>query len=189
MKGSDRTGLFSLGDGARGERVVATPPSGRFWVAHNAVVLGSVSLGEDVGIWFGAVIRGDNDPIRIGNRTNIQDGCVLHADPGFPLDVGADCTVGHMAMLHGCSIGRGCLIGIGAIILNGARIGEGCLIGAGALVPEGREIPPRSVVLGAPGKVMREVTADDLDRIERGTEVYVQKARAMAAGRLRPQSG
>jgi carbonic anhydrase/acetyltransferase-like protein (isoleucine patch superfamily) len=173
-------GLYSLED-----RRVLTPANGRYWIAPNAIVLGGVTLDEDVGIWFNAVIRGDNDPIRIGARTNIQDGCVLHSDPGFPLDVGPDCTVGHMVMLHGCTIGRGCLIGIGAIVLNGAKIGDECLIGAGALIPEGKEIPPRSVVLGAPGKIVRTVTADDLARIQLGGEVYNRRWRAYKTG-LKP---
>jgi len=165
-------GLYALGD----QRVVP-PASGRYWVAPGAIVVGSVEIGDDVGIWFNAVIRGDNEPIRIGDRTNIQEGTVLHTDPGFPMHVGPNCTVGHMAMLHGCTIGQGCLIGIGAVILNGARIGEECLIGAGALIGEGKEIPPRSVVLGMPGKVVRQVTEDDLVRIRKGTEVYVDKMR------------
>ncbi len=131
------------------------PASGRYWVADNAVVLGKVTIGEDASVWFNTVVRGDNEPIVIGASSNVQDGCVLHTDPGFPLSIGAEATIGHMVMLHGCSIGRGALIGIGAIVLNGARIGEECLIGAGALIPEGKEIPPRSVVFGSPGKVMR----------------------------------
>src|SRR5215510_1989589 len=144
--------LYQL-DGDR----VSVPPDGRFWVADNAVVVGKVVIGQDASIWFNAVVRGDNEPIVIGPRANVQDGCVLHTDPGFPLDVGAEATIGHMVMLHGCSIGRGTLIGIGAIVLNGARIGEDCLIGAGALIPEGKEIPSRSVVFGSPGKVIRPV--------------------------------
>jgi carbonic anhydrase/acetyltransferase-like protein (isoleucine patch superfamily) len=173
-------GVFSLED-----RRVIVPASGRYWVAHNATVVGSVTLGEDVSVWFGTVIRADNDPIRIGDRTNIQDNSVLHADPGLPLDVGPDCTIGHMAVVHGCTIGRGSLIGIGAIILNGAKIGEECMIGAGALIPEGKEIPPRSVVLGSPGKVIRQVTEQDLARIRLGTDVYVGRWKSYAAG-LKP---
>lgn len=168
------------------ERRVEVPSNGRYWVAPNAVVIGGVTLCEDASVWFNAVVRGDNDPIRIGKRTNVQDGCVLHTDPGFPMDIGPDCTIGHLAMLHGCTIGRGSLIGIGAIILNGARIGEECLIGAGALVPEGKEIPPRSVVLGAPGKIVRAVTPDDAERIAAGVEVYVRKWQGYLRG-LREQ--
>jgi carbonic anhydrase/acetyltransferase-like protein (isoleucine patch superfamily) len=108
---------------------VETPGEGRYWVAPNAVLVGKVFLEEDVSVWFGSVIRGDNEPIRIGARSNVQEACVLHTDPGFPLMIGADCTIGHMVMLHGCTIGRGSIVGIGSIILNGAKIGEECLIG------------------------------------------------------------
>ena len=161
---------------------VTTPANGRFWVADNATVLGNVTLEEDVSIWFNVVIRGDNEPMRIGARTNIQDGCVLHSDPGFPLTIGADCTIGHMVMLHGCSIGAGSLIGIGAIVLNGAKIGEGCLIGAGALIAEGKEIPAGSVVFGSPGKVIRQLTDDDKARMRRGAAHYVTNAQRFAKG-------
>lgn len=160
-------GLFTLEGHS-----VTTPGPGRFWVADNAVVLGKVTIGEGASVWFNAVVRGDNDPIVIGPGTNIQDGSVLHADPGFPLTIGRDCTVGHMVMLHGCTIGDECLIGIGAIVLNGARIGAQCLIGAGALIPEGKVIPPRSVVFGQPGKVAREVSEDNLARMRSGAEHY-----------------
>src|SRR5512145_575871 len=136
---------------------VAVPPSGRFWVADSAIVIGRVTIGEDASVWFNSVVRGDDEPIMIGARANVQDGCVLHTDPGFPLTVGDEATIGHMAMLHGCTIGRGALIGIGAVVLNGASIGEDCMIGAGALIPEGKEIPAGSVVVGSPGKVIRQV--------------------------------
>jgi carbonic anhydrase/acetyltransferase-like protein (isoleucine patch superfamily) len=167
-------------------RDVQTPGGGNFWVAFNATVLGDVHIAEDVSIWFNSVIRGDNEPIRVGARSNIQEGCVLHVDPGFPMSIGPDCTIGHMVMLHGCAIGRGSLIGIGSIVLNGADIGEECLVGAHALIPEGRKIPPRSVVLGAPGKIVRQVTDDDLARMRAGVETYRQKWRQMAA-KMRPQ--
>ena len=157
--------LYSLDD-----KRVKTPASGRFWVADNAVVLGDVTLEDDASVWFNVVIRGDNEPIVIGARSNIQDGCILHTDPGFPMVIGPDVTVGHMAMLHGCMVGAGALIGIGAIVLNGAKIGEGSLIGAGALVGEGKEIPPRSLVLGSPGKVVRELREEDVARMRRGAE-------------------
>ena len=120
---------------------VVTPASGRFWVAPNAILLGKVKLEHEASVWFGAVLRGDNELITVGERSNVQDGSVLHTDPGFPLTIGADCTIGHMVMLHGCTIGRGSLIGIGSIILNGAKIGEECLIGANTLIPEGKDIP------------------------------------------------
>lgn len=160
----------------KGERV-ETPESGNYWVAPNAVVLGKVKLEEDASVWFGAVIRGDNELIRIGPRSNVQDGSVLHTDPGFPLDIGADCTIGHMVMLHGCTIGRGSLIGIGSIILNGAKIGEECLIGANTLIPEGKVIPARSMVLGSPGKVVRELSDEDVKRFGGAAGRYVQNWR------------
>lgn len=161
---------------------VETPASGAFWVAPSAHVIGRVSLGEHVSVWFGATIRGDNEPIRIGRRTSIQENAVLHVDPGFPMEIGEDCTIGHLAMLHGCTIGKGALIGIGAIVLNGARIGAGAMIGAGALIPEGKVIPPDVVVLGSPGKVVREVTPADRQRIEEGVEDYVAKTRLYREG-------
>ncbi len=166
-------------------RKVVTPASGRFWVADNATVLGNVIIEDDATIWFNVVVRGDNETIRIGQRSNVQDGSVLHTDPGFPLSIGADCTIGHMAMLHGCTIGDGALIGIGAIVLNGAKIGAGCLIGAGALIGEGKEIPPGSVVMGAPGKVIRQLTDADQARMKRGAEGYVMNGRRFKAGLVR----
>lgn len=135
------------------------PADGSAWIAPGAQVIGKVVLAEGVSIWFNAVLRADNEPMTIGRDTNVQDGCVFHVDPGFPLVIGADVTVGHKAILHGCTIGDGCLIGMGAVVMNGAKVGESCLIGANALVPEGREIPPRSLVLGQPAKVVR--TLDD----------------------------
>lgn len=125
------------------------------WVAGSAEVIGRVRLGEGASVWFGAVVRGDNEPIEVGDGANVQEHCVLHTDMGFPLVVGRDCTVGHRAILHGCTVGDESLIGMGAIVLNGARIGRGCLIGAGALVTEGKEIPDGSLVLGSPAKVVR----------------------------------
>jgi carbonic anhydrase/acetyltransferase-like protein (isoleucine patch superfamily) len=166
---------------------VTTPGEGRCWVAPTAVVIGKVILEEDASVWFGTVIRGDNEPIRIGARSNVQEGCVLHTDPGFPLTVGPDCTVGHMVMLHGCTIGRGSLIGIGSIILNGAKIGEECLVGANTLIAEGKEIPPRSMVLGLPGKVIRQLTDEDVKRFGGAAQRYVANWRRFAAG-LKPQA-
>jgi carbonic anhydrase/acetyltransferase-like protein (isoleucine patch superfamily) len=161
---------------------VITPGAGTFWVAPNATVLGKVEIGTDASVWFSTVIRGDNELIKIGARSNVQDGCVLHTDPGFPITIGPDSTIGHMVMLHGCTIGSRSLIGIGAIILNGAVIGDDCLIGAGALIPEGKVIPPRSVVMGAPGKVMRELTDQDAARIASGVAGYVRNWKRFAAG-------
>lgn len=167
---------------------VTVPASGRFWVADNAVLVGRISIEEDASVWFNTVARGDNEPIAIGARSNVQDGCVLHTDPGFPLTIGPEATIGHMAMLHGCTIGRGTLIGIGAIVLNGARIGDECLIGAGALIPEGKEIPSRSVVFGSPGKVIRDVGERELERMRWGVELYVNRWKTYAHS-LKPQAG
>jgi carbonic anhydrase/acetyltransferase-like protein (isoleucine patch superfamily) len=166
---------------------VAVPASGRYWVADNAVLVGKVTIEEDASVWFNTVARGDNEPILIGARANVQDGCVLHTDPGFPLAIGAEATIGHMVMLHGCTVGSGTLIGIGAIVLNGASIGSDCLIGAGALIPEGKEIPPRSVVVGSPGKVVRQVTEQDLERMRWGVQLYLDRWRAYARA-LKPQA-
>ncbi len=174
--------LFTL-DGI----AVTTPAPNRFWVAPNAVLLGKVELCEDASVWFGAVLRGDNELIRVGPRSNVQDGCVLHTDPGFPLDIGAGCTIGHMVMLHGCTIGRGSLIGIGSIILNGAKIGEQCLIGANTLIGEGKEIPPRSMVIGSPGKIIRQLSDDDVKRFGAGAGRYVANWQRYAKG-LAPQT-
>src|ERR1700760_320070 len=131
------------------------PESGEYWIAPNATVIGRVTLKRNASVWFGAVLRGDNEPIVVGEESNVQDGCVLHTDAGTPLTIGKAVTVGHLAMLHGCTIGDNSLIGIGAVVLNGARIGKNCLIGAKALIPEGKEIPDGSLVVGAPGRVIR----------------------------------
>jgi carbonic anhydrase/acetyltransferase-like protein (isoleucine patch superfamily) len=148
------------------------------WVAPGAYVIGKVQLGDDSSVWYGAVLRGDTEPIRIGARTNIQDGCVLHADPGFPATVGEGCVVGHNAVVHGCEVGDGCLIGMGATILNGAKIGAGSIVAAGAVVPENREFPPRSLVVGIPAKQVGEVTDEQAGDVERGAREYVERAAA-----------
>jgi carbonic anhydrase/acetyltransferase-like protein (isoleucine patch superfamily) len=166
---------------------VATPAGGEFWVAPNAVVLGKVKLERDASVWFGAVLRGDNELITVGERSNVQDGSVLHTDPGFPLTIGPDCTIGHMVMLHGCTIGRGSLVGIGSIILNGAKIGEECVIGANSLIPAGKEIPPRSLVMGSPGKIVRTLSDTDVLRFGGAARRYVANWKRFAAG-LRPQT-
>lgn len=140
------------------------PDSGDSWVAPDANVVGRVTLHAGASVWFGTTIRGDNEMIAIGEGSNVQENCVLHTDMGYPLTIGRDCTIGHKVMLHGCTIGDGTLIGMGAIILNGARIGSGCLVGAGALITEGKEIPDGSLVLGTPGRVVREL--DDEARAE-----------------------
>ena len=148
------------------------------WVAPGAYVVGDVRLGEQSSVWYGAVLRGDTEPVRVGSRTNIQDGCVLHADPGYPAVVGDECVVGHKAIVHGCEIGDGCLIGMGVTILNGARIGEGSIVAAGALVPEGKEYPPRSLIVGIPAKRARDVTEQQTEDIARGVRTYVERAAA-----------
>ena len=162
-----------------------TPGEGRFWIAPDAQVVGHVILAEDVGIWFGAAIRGDNEPIRIGARSNIQEGAVLHSDMGFPLTIGADVTIGHRAILHGCTIGDGALIGMGATVMNGARIGAGSIIGAGALVTEGKEIPEGSLVMGAPAKVIRALDAETRQRLLGSAAHYVANAHRFAKGMRR----
>jgi carbonic anhydrase/acetyltransferase-like protein (isoleucine patch superfamily) len=140
------------------------PAAGRYWIAPTATVIGRVTVGEGVGIWFGAVVRGDGEPIAIGPDTNLQEHVVVHTDPGFPATVGMGCTIGHRAILHGCTLGDNVLVGMGAIVLNGARIGDNALIGAGAVVSEGKEIPAGSLVLGVPGKVVRQLTTDEIAR-------------------------
>jgi carbonic anhydrase/acetyltransferase-like protein (isoleucine patch superfamily) len=153
-----------------------------WWIAPTAVVIGRVRLERDASVWWGAVLRGDNELITVGRGSNLQDGCVCHTDPGFPLVIGPGVTVGHQAMLHGCTIGEGSLIGIGAVILNGARIGRNCLIGARALIGEGKEIPDNALVLGMPGKVVGAVRPEQAERIRRGTEKYVQNWKRYRAG-------
>jgi carbonic anhydrase/acetyltransferase-like protein (isoleucine patch superfamily) len=144
-----------------------------FWIAPTAVVIGKVKLEKNASVWWNAVLRGDNEPITVGEGSNVQDGCVLHTDPGCPLTIGKGVTVGHMAMLHGCTIGDASLIAIGAVILNGVRIGRNCLIGARALIPEGKSIPDNSVVFGAPGKVVRQVTPEHIQMMRESSEYYV----------------
>ncbi len=142
------------------------------WIAPDANVIGHVIVGAGVGIWFGATLRGDNEPVTVGEGTNIQENCVCHTDMGFPLTIGRDCTIGHKAMLHGCTIGDETLIGMGATILNGARIGKNCLIGAGALVTEGKVIPDGSLVMGAPGKVVRELDEKAIEGLRASARGY-----------------
>lgn len=160
--------LYSLG-----ELRPQTAGPGTYWIAPGAHVIGDVVLGEDVGIWFGAVLRGDKETLTIGHRTNIQDHSMVHADPGFPLTIGSDVTIGHRATVHGCTIGDGSLIGMGATILNGAIIGRECLIGAGALVTEGKEVPDGSLVIGAPAKIARELDETTRKSLRRPTDNYV----------------
>ncbi|HEV2000801.1 MAG TPA: gamma carbonic anhydrase family protein [Xanthobacteraceae bacterium] len=151
------------------------PASGRFFVAPDAVLIGRVAIAEDVSIWFNAVLRGDNEPITVGPRSNVQDGCVLHTDPGFPLVVGAGCTVGHAVILHGCTIGDNCLIGMGATVQNGARIGKNSLVGANALVTEGKEFPERSLIVGMPARLIRTIDDQTVKMITLSCEIYVNR--------------
>jgi carbonic anhydrase/acetyltransferase-like protein (isoleucine patch superfamily) len=152
------------------------------WVADSAQVMGRVKLGAQASVWFGAVLRGDTESIEVGERSNIQDGSVLHADLGQPLKLGADVTVGHQVMLHGCTIGDGALIGIGAVVLNGARIGRGCLVGAGALVTEGKEFPDHSMIVGSPAKVVKTLTPERVAQLIDSARHYVDNAQRFAQG-------
>jgi len=158
------------------------PPDGRYWIAPTAVLIGDVRLHEDASVWFGAVLRGDNDPIVIGARSNVQDLSVLHTDAGSPLTIGDDCTIGHNVTLHGCTIGDGALIGMGAVILNGARIGRGCLVGARALITEGKEFPDHSMILGAPAKAVKVLDAAAAAALRASAAHYVENWRRFAAG-------
>jgi len=158
------------------------PEAGRYWVAPDAHVVGRVRLGLDASVWFGAVLRGDNELIDIGERSNVQDGAMLHTDMGFPLTVGAEVTIGHHAILHGCTVGRGALIGMGATVLNGARIGDGCLVGANALVTEGKAFPDHSLIVGSPAKAIRTLDAAALERLRATARGYVANARRFTAG-------
>jgi len=163
------------------------PGSDQFWIAPTASLIGKVRLGPGVGVWFGAVLRGDGEPITIGADTNLQEHVIVHTDPGFGVTVGEGCTVGHRALLHGCTIGNNVLVGMGAIVLNGARVGDNCLIGAGALVPEGREIPPGSLVIGTPGKVARPLTDDEIERNRKSARHYVGNWKRFAKGLGEPR--
>lgn len=169
--------LYEL-DGAQPD----LPGQGNFWVAPCAVLIGKVKLELEASVWFGAILRGDNELVHVGEGTNVQDCCVLHTDMGYPLTLGAGCTIGHQAALHGCAVGANCLIGIGATVLNGVRIGENSLIGARSLIPEGKEIPPGSLVMGSPGRVVRQLTAEEIDRIARSARTYAANWRRFAAG-------
>jgi len=146
------------------------------WVAPDANLIGQVILEDGASVWFGATLRGDNEWIEIGEGSNVQEGCTLHTDMGYPLTIGEGCTIGHLACLHGCTIGDGSLIGMGATVLNGARIGRNCLIGAKALIPEGMDIPDGSMVLGMPGRVVRALSDEEIGRLSQGAQAYVEKS-------------
>ena len=162
-----------------------TPAEGQYWVAPDAHVMGKVQLGENVGIWFGAVLRGDNEWIRVGRDTNIQEHAMLHTDMGFPMEIGEGCTIGHGAILHGCTLGENVLIGMGAVVLNGAKIGAGSLVGAGALVTEGREYPPRSLIVGSPAKAIRTLDDGTLEKLKGSAAGYVKNWKRFAKGLTR----
>ena len=158
------------------------PEADRFWVAPDAHIIGRVRLGEDASIWFGAVVRGDNELIQIGAGTNIQEGAMLHSDPGSPLTVGTGVTVGHHAILHGCTVGDHTLIGMGATVLNGARIGANCIVGANALVTEGKEFPHFSLIIGAPAKAVRTLDAAGAEGLKESARHYVRNGHRFAVG-------
>lgn len=161
--------LYALAD-----RFPSLPAADRFWIAPDAQVIGLVEIGEDVGIWFGAVIRGDNEPIAIGARTNIQENTVVHTDPGKPVTIGEGCTIGHGAIIHGCTIGNNSLVGMGATVLNGAVIGDNCLVGAKALVTEGKVFPDNSLIVGAPARVVRTLDVAAIEGLKASAEGYVR---------------
>ena len=152
------------------------------WVAPDANLIGKITLQQGASVWFGATLRGDNERITVGTGSNVQENCVLHTDMGYPLMIGENCTIGHKAMLHGCVIGDGTLIGMGATILNGAKIGAGCLIGAGALITEGKEIPDGSLVMGAPGRIVRALDAAAISRLLLSAQRYQTNMRRFRAG-------
>ena len=162
-----------------GEHAPQIDPSA--YVADSATLIGKVTLERDASVWSGVTIRGDNERITIGQGSNVQEGTVMHTDMGYPLTVGKDVTIGHQAMLHGCTIGDGSLIGIQAVVLNGARIGKGCLVGAGALVTEGKEFPDNSLIVGAPAKVVRQLTAEDVARLKGSADSYAQRGQLFKA--------
>lgn len=158
------------------------PPDGAWWLAPDAHLIGRVRIGADVGVWFGAVMRGDNEWIEIGEGSNVQEGCVLHTDMGSPLTVGRNCTIGHRAILHGCTIGDNSLVGMGATVLNGAKIGRNCLVGANALVTEGKEFPDNSLIVGAPARAIRTLDEKAAEGVTASAQSYVARWRQFVKG-------
>ena len=158
------------------------PGEGRYYVADSAVLIGRVRLLDEASIWFGAVLRGDNEPIEIGARSQIQDNCTLHTDPGFPLTVGAGCVIGHNVILHGCTVGVRSLVGMGAIMLTGSKIGSNCIVGAGSVIPEGKSFPDNSLIVGTPGRVIRTLDDKAADAIREGADSYVERAKQYPKG-------
>src|SRR6202521_5559127 len=169
--------IYSLAD-----RRPTLPPEGHCWVAPNASLIGDVRLGLEASVWFGAVLRGDNEPIIIGARSNIQEMGTLHTDMGYPLQIGEDCTIGHNAILHGCTVGDGTLVGMGSVILNGASIGRGCLIGAKALVTEGKTFPDNSLIVGSPAKAIRTLEPEAIASLLASAKHCVENWRRVADG-------
>jgi carbonic anhydrase/acetyltransferase-like protein (isoleucine patch superfamily) len=167
---------------AIGDMMPELPDIDQIWIAPDAHVIGRVRLGRDVGVWFGAVLRGDNELVDIGQGTNVQEGAMLHTDPGFPLTIGAGVTIGHHAIVHGCTIGHNSLIGMGATILNGAKIGANCLVGANALVTEGKGFPDGSLIVGTPAKVVRELGPEALEGLRTSAANYVRNAGRFRSG-------
>jgi carbonic anhydrase/acetyltransferase-like protein (isoleucine patch superfamily) len=165
-------------DGVRPE----FPPAGSYWIAETAVVVGRVRLKTDASIWYGAVVRGDNEWIELGERSQLQDNVTVHTDPGFPLTIGSDSIIGHGVILHGCTIGNNSLVGMGAIVLNGAKIGDNCLVGAGAVVTEGRQFPDNSFIVGAPARVIRPTGEKTMNMIAEAAGIYVRRWRDYAKG-------
>jgi len=170
--------IYQLGDTVEGRPRIAPTA----WVADSAQVIGRVSLAGNASVWYGAVLRGDNEWIRVGARSNVQDGSVLHTDMGSPLTLGDDVTIGHQCMLHGCTVGDGSLIGIQAVVLNGARIGKNCLVGAGSIVTEGKEFPDNSLIFGSPAKRVRELSPEQIARMHLGAAHYVENAQRHQRG-------
>lgn len=158
------------------------PEDGAYWVAPTAVVLGKVRIERMASIWFGAVLRGDNEWMTVGENANVQDGAVVHTDPGLEVSIGRNCTIGHKAILHGCTIGENTLIGMGAVVLNRARIGSNCLIGANALITEGKDIPDNSLVMGQPGKIVGALSEEAIARLARSADNYVRNWQRFAVG-------
>jgi carbonic anhydrase/acetyltransferase-like protein (isoleucine patch superfamily) len=169
--------IFEL-DGQRPD----LPDEGRYWIAPNASVIGKVRLKTDASVWFGVVLRGDNEWIELGERSQIQDNATMHTDPGFPITIGPDCVIGHNVILHGCTVGHNSLIGMGAIVLNGARIAPNCLVGAGAIVTEGKTFPEKSLILGAPARAIRTLDDVALKSIAGGADTYVKRFKQYASG-------
>jgi carbonic anhydrase/acetyltransferase-like protein (isoleucine patch superfamily) len=158
------------------------PADGQYFIAETATVIGNVRLKSNASVWFGSVLRGDNELIEIGEGSNVQDNCTFHTDPGFPLTIGKNCTIGHNVILHGCTIEDGALIGMGSIIMNGARIGKGCVVGAGSIITEGKEFSERSLVVGAPAKAIRSLTPEQVTAMTQGAPHYVSNSKRFKAG-------